>query len=594
MDPACSLNVMVTQRQSPSVDGNTPSEESPFAVSDKFEVTDFKDCVRIMNSPYTPKVWDWYALILPLVAISPLLYLQSIFLMEKEHLQFFPLAFAAVGWFFYHEGFLSPRTTTSLFRSRFAFVFSSLGIVLSGLSLFSISPWLAHLSVVVLIFGWAFGRFSSLSPLRVLGICGLILVTVPAPAGWDHILVQQLQSLSSTICSELMNITGILHVKRGNIIEILSKPLFVEEACSGVDSQYALMAVAGILLLIGRSSLIVSLITIVTVPIWAILGNLLRIYLIVIGLEIFGIDLSVGTSHTVLGLAVFMFAAWAHWSSVQLLIFLQLRLFPGTSSETQNQIFHDVSFDPKYVQTYPCGMKNTWWLMIPIAIAMLMPIGIFAVLRHHHKQVPTISDAIAELFPGEKDLPRVMDSQNRVYFRSESRSRRNLLGQHSRTWTYNGLLGLQVASLDMPFRGWHPLWECYLNAGWKRSGTTEIDVDDQGKPLEFPFFETTLENQEGDFGVLHFSLFDENGRPYGFSGNYDVLPQGNRFGSSILNFLTEDEPTREPLTFQFQLLSKTDSVARPEQISDFRRQYLRLRGLVYSKSIPVVKNLKGL
>ena len=122
-----------------------------------------------------------------------------------------------------------------------------------------------------------------------------------------------------------MDLTNIVHVRRGNIIEVPSKPLFVEEACSGVDSQYALMAVAGVLLLLGRAHWWVGLVTILTVPIWAILGNLLRIYLIVIGLEWFGIDLSHGTIHTFLGLGVFVFTAWVHWSSVQFLNYLHLR-----------------------------------------------------------------------------------------------------------------------------------------------------------------------------------------------------------------------------------------------------------------------------
>ena len=63
-----------------------------------------------------------------------------------------------------------------------------------------------------------------------------------------------------------MDLTQILHVRRGNIIEIASKPLFVEEACSGVDSQYALMAVAGGLLLVGRAGFLVSFLTTITVP----------------------------------------------------------------------------------------------------------------------------------------------------------------------------------------------------------------------------------------------------------------------------------------------------------------------------------------
>ncbi len=85
------------------------------------------------------------------------------------------------------------------------------------------------------------------------------------------------------------------------------------------------MAVALVLLLIGRASVLVSVITIVTVPIWAILGNLLRIFSIVIGLDWLGIDLSHGTQHTILGLCAFMLAAWAHWSSVQFLNFVEIR-----------------------------------------------------------------------------------------------------------------------------------------------------------------------------------------------------------------------------------------------------------------------------
>jgi exosortase/archaeosortase family protein len=83
------------------------------------------------------------------------------------------------------------------------------------------------------------------------------------------------------------------------------------------------MAVAGVLLLIGRASLWVSMATIVTVPIWAILGNILRIFAIVLGLEYWNLDLSEGTKHTLLGLVCFSMAAWAHWSSVQFLNFLE-------------------------------------------------------------------------------------------------------------------------------------------------------------------------------------------------------------------------------------------------------------------------------
>ncbi|MFY8200036.1 MAG: exosortase/archaeosortase family protein, partial [Pirellula staleyi] len=261
--------------------------------------------------------WDWYAIVLPMIAIAPLLFFQAMYLWSREHMQFFPLAICASWSFFYREG--QSNALLSLFRVRLSWVLSVMATILCFIALILYSPWMAHVASVLLCVSWAFGKFGNLTPLRICGICGLLAVTIPLPLEMDQTLVQVLQGLSASISSRLMDLTGILHFQKGNIIEIAAKPLFVEEACSGVDSQYALMAVAGILLLVGRAGLVVSLITIVTVPLWAILGNLLRIYSIVFGLEFLNVDLSSGAVHTILGFITFSLAAFAHWSSVQLL-----------------------------------------------------------------------------------------------------------------------------------------------------------------------------------------------------------------------------------------------------------------------------------
>jgi exosortase len=536
-------------------------------------------------------IWDWFALILPALAISPLLYLQAIFLWEKQHLQFYPLAFAAAGWFFYQEG--ANNEFPGSRRKRIAFAVSLVFMLVAAYSLLLSSPWMAQFSLVLLIFSWALGRFGNMTALRVTGICGLLAVTVPAPMDWDHKLVQSLQSLSSTISSRLMDATEILHVKRGNIIEISTGPLFVEEACSGVDSQYALMAVAGVLLLIGRAGLIVSLITIVTVPIWAILGNLLRIYSIVIGLEFIGLDLATGTPHTILGLLVFALAAWAHWSSVQFLNFIELTL-SSHHAKSSDEPLAVAGPSPRSMESQDRThglIQKPYWLVLPALTMLLMPAGLYAVMQHYNKQVPTLSKDFANRFPSAMDMPSIVSDQSQVHFSGVWRDRRNLLGQCSRTWNYSGALGNQVASFDFPFRGWHPLWECYLNAGWRRLESVEVSQSPDGQPLTFPFFETALENDEGDFAIMHFSLFDEHGEPYQYSGGYEQPVRGNRLSGSLFSFLTPRESTREPLTFQFQLLSKTYSPATPEQIIEFRRMYLSLRDQVYVKSMPIVKEL---
>ncbi len=537
--------------------------------------------------------WDLFSLILPAVAIAPLLFLQCIFLWEKEHLQFFPLAFAAAGWFLY-QGWPSPAVTDRG-RSWTAFVAAFVAFLLAAAALLLNSPWLSQVTLIALIWAWAMGRLASLTPLRITGICGLMIVTVPVPAGGDQKLVQSLQSLSATASSRLMDVSGIVHLKRGNILEITSKPLFVEEACSGVDSQYALMTVAGVMLLVGRVGLVVSLITIITVPIWAIFGNLLRIYSIVIGLDWFAVDLSTGTAHTLLGLICFAAAAWVHWSSVQFLNFVQWRFFPSSVASTGIEFSSDPVRREAAIGPIadPAPMLSKGWLAVPAMLLLMFPVASLAVVQHYDKEVPRLTESIADRFPGESALPASIGTQRRVQFQNESRNIRNILGQHSRIWTYSGELGVQIVSLDLPFRGWHPLWECYINAGWRRLSTEEIRQAGDGSPLTFTFFETTLENDEGDFAVLHFSLFDENGAAFTYDGGFEPTPRGNRLSATVLAAMTRDARPRDPLTFQFQMLSKTEVPATPDQVTHFRNMYLQLRGPVHALSMPVVSELKG-
>jgi exosortase len=534
--------------------------------------------------------WDWLALILPALAIAPQLYTQSLFLWEKQHLQFFPLAFAAAGWFLYTEGDWNSPSQGA--RRNIALATSISAILLSIVSIVFVSSWLSHASLVALLWAWAAGRFSNLTWLRITGICGLLLVTVPAPGGMDGQLIQSLQSLSSIICSSLMDVSNIIHVRRGNVLEIAAKNLFVEEACSGVDSQYALMAVAGVLLLVGRASLTVSLLTIVTVPIWAILGNLLRIYTIVVGLEFFGIDLATGTVHTLLGLFVFVIAAWAHWSSVQFLNFLELKYFGGPS---RNESKSELSASDQERTSSKLGSVLEKFVFAVSAITLLLtPLSFYALIKYLEKPVPRISKSAAERFPGKDDLPANIAGQQQIGFYTQERETRNILGQHSKTWVYSGKRGKQVASLDMPFRGWHPLWECYMKSGWNRIESTQIKSDLNGAALSSSFFESVLENSDGEIAILHFSLLDEDAEPFLYEGSFeDTNVQRSRWENTIFTIYSRDDGRmREKVTFQFQVLTTLEEMPSTPQLQALRDIFVEMRNRLFSKSKPVILSLR--
>ena len=83
------------------------------------------------------------------------------------------------------------------------------------------SPWLLHFAVPVL----------------------FVLIAVPWPVPLEKILIQGLMRTVARICVEALNFLAIPAVQHGNVIEISTGKVGVEEACSGVRSlQTTLMA----------------------------------------------------------------------------------------------------------------------------------------------------------------------------------------------------------------------------------------------------------------------------------------------------------------------------------------------------------------
>lgn len=521
--------------------------------------------------------WTLCALVLPLVVLSPLLWMQGVVLMRKPHMQFFPLVIIGAIYFLRAEA--EPLVVRPV--RRWVFWLWMLGCLIATVALVLGSPWLAHGCAIWMVGVWALGARPHFSELRVLGIIGLLLVALPPPFGWDHQLVQGLQALSSFVCSRLMDLAGIVHLRRGNVIEIASKPLFVEEACSGVDSQYALMAVAGVLLLLGRAGWLVSLITIVTVPLWAILGNLLRIFIIVAGLEWFSVDLSSGHVHTVLGLMVFAFTAWVHWSSVQFLNYLQVRYF-SQGGEEAAQLGKVSGVEGGYV----LGLR---WLVVPLLMFVFFPDSVQAVFDFHRApDIPSMSKDEAERFPGRGSL--LFGEDARVLgFQTEYRERDDMLGQHSRVWEVASGIGRMTVCLDFPFRGWHPLWECYINSGWKRNTSVLIEGDGS----DAAFYETVLENDLGDKAVLHFSLFDEDGLPYTYEGSVAFRQRAARWQNTLWNRKKRTDAVVDPVTFQYQQLAHTNSEPSEEDLRELRRLFLVGRRQIWNQSQGVLESIRG-
>jgi hypothetical protein len=153
-----------------------------------------------------------------------------------------------------------------------------------------------------------------------------------------------------------------------------------------------------------------------------------------------------------------------------------------------------------------------------------------------------------------------------------------MLGQHSRIWELSSDVGRMTVSLDFPFRGWHPLWECYINSGWHRESSELIENDNAS------FFETVLRNDLGDLAILHFSLFDQQANPYKYEGSVEFRTQGGRWANTILNRERPGDRAHEPMTLQFQQIAYTSALPTEEQLGLLRKIFLESRAQIVSQS----------
>jgi hypothetical protein len=104
---------------------------------------------------------------------------------------------------------------------------------------------------------------------------------------------------------------------------------------------------------------------------------------------------------------------------------------------------------------------------------------------------------------------------SRVGFKiEEERPREDKNGRFTRFWQYKAEnMDLPVIfSCDYPFMSGHDLTICYVSAGWQKvdDKLMSVDMPDGSKEM---YVYATFRKPDGQFGVLYFSLLDEQGRP---------------------------------------------------------------------------------
>ena len=438
-----------------------------------------------------------YVLFFGIIGLLPLLYQQGINLAQRPHFQFFPLSW---GMFIAMVWLRGAALKVDRVRCWAGSIFIGMSLVTSIAAILLFSPWLAQLAAVVLCLGWMYSRLGGNAWHEPIAWISLLLITVPLPMNLDARLIQELQSMSTQSADQLMDVANISHLRRGNILEVRSGELFVDEACSGVDSLYALTAVALAIVLWNRQRFLTSVITLASIPIWAWQGNLLRIFSITWMLEKFQIDLTHGWKHSLLGLLVFgasagslllfqtvvkavllPFPIRSVTSNAWHALFNKVVCWPGdnpalderkervqASVAKVNSTLNEVDIrSPNKSQARSLLIGAVSLVYVTIGIVSIFPLLKAGTWRSPLDRSNAISaDLVKETFSYSNlanEFPNLVCNG----FTTSHRETGSVFGEHSATWQFQeGLQTVQV-SVDFPFPAFHRLESCYTNSGQK-------------------------------------------------------------------------------------------------------------------------------
>ncbi len=569
-----------------------------------------------------------------LLAYAPLLFVLIRDRWRIPHSQFTPLlllAAAALAWS--RRELITTRTGPA---PRLGAALLGVGAGLLAVGVVFYSPWFAMASLPLALLGLATVAQGRAAIARYGPVALLLACAIPLPMSQDQRLIDDLQRVTSRVSSALLDLAGVPHLMAGNVLEFPGKRLLVEEACSGVQSLFALVAAVAVYLVWRRRPWSIAAVLLPAAVGAAVLMNVARVTAIALADHRFGLDLSKGWPHEVLGTVSFALAlvllAAVEAVAGCVLGPITLPRFPKLGDPlpegdpdgllVAGRILAMPGFRAIEVSKDLCR----WWnraiagapAIRPDADASesgaagdlasgwsrfaLVPVLLFAILAL--VQTP-MTLALARPLPARPDLLPVSDriaawdettlpaelrAWRQVGFEKVERTTSSDLGEHSTVWRYQAGGLIATLSCDYPFGAWHELSRCYRNAGWTLLTREVVPATGPAAAGAAPFVVVTLSKPTGETGLLCFALIDHEGQPVPIP-EMVVTAQGavrtpldgltNRFRKRWLQSgrfdLTGD------LTYQLQAFVAAPGALPPAARAELQAEFVAMRSALLAR-----------
>lgn len=539
--------------------------------------------------------WKNPALILAVAVLlghAPLALLHLQGLWQQEQYQYFPFVIAAIGAMLWMRWQETPAT--SLAPKRWASLhlwFASASLALLASSILVVSPWLAFVSlnlglaaVFVLIY-----RQRCIPYLG--GIWLLLWLLVPMPLGVDNRLVQTLQKFSSQLSSTLLNLIGILHLMTGNVLKLPGKEFFVDEACSGIISVMSMIACAAIYAVWKNRNFLHLIFLVLAGVVWALILNVLRIFLIAFVFHYFDFDLSSGLIHDALGLSLFLLMFLSLVSTDHLLMTLLAPIDAVQLGETgrknwlvqQWNRITQTKLNPKDDSRVSSNQASARLSRI---VGWAVPFLLLGALQLVWLPSPNSDQATLAIEQAlaldEQSMPLKIGPWTRESFEAVEREAKSDFGKYSRSYRYRHNQKKDVVatvSLDFPYLGgWHDLCMCYRNSGWTiNNRSIELcSLPEAGTP--WGFVEGSLENATKEKAYVAFAGFYVEGSAAAPPSDAVLFRPWFRLRRRLLH-------NTSPQLLQVQAFSTGASSTNPEMQKDLQQLLFQSRTQFHDRII---------
>jgi exosortase len=440
------------------------------------------------------------------LAHVPLLAAHAGQLWERPHYQFFPvLLLGAVVLAVRRLRGLGPLTPGRAPAAYTLLAVAWLGLIAAELVH---SSWLAAVATLLLLLAGAYAVGGGALVRRLLPAWLLLWLAVPPPFNLDRSLVLALQGLTASWSSRLLDLFGIWHVMAGNVVELADRRLLVEDACSGVNSLFSVVACTVFFVFFAGRRPVHAVLLLLSAVAWVLVANVARVVVVTCATARWGINLVDGWRHDAVGFALFALALLFLWSTDRLLLFFLGR--PATAEPAAAETGERAEPEGRFF-----GVARTTWLA-SWSVACLYGLVLLLHLTFYgpwagERAGPEgpVSAALGKL--SAESLPERIGEWRRSDFGGLQRNPGSAYGEFSKLWTYRLGKVNAVLSFDYPFAERHDLRTCYANQGWALGEQTVHRGDADGKGGAVPMLEVKMTRPGYRSGQLWFCEFDSQG-----------------------------------------------------------------------------------